>query len=355
MLPLESHKLLSAKLLQLLLLLYCTIGRSQDQNTYEVLTIAFYNTENLFDTRNDDFTFDDDRTPEGKDAWTEEKYHQKLNNIAKVISEIGIELSRNSPEIIGLCEIENYSVLEDLLNTTKLISKDYKIIHFDSPDRRGIDNALLYNPNIFIPIASKAIAVPIQNGDGKRRYTRDILVSTGTIQNEKFAFLVNHWPSRSGGEKASRNYRKSAALVNRKICDSLWAIDPSLKIINMGDFNDDPKNNNVKNILKTSENPNQFQFYNPMLKLYKKGIGSLAYRDNWNLFDQILVSGAMLNKDYKNFQYYKAEVFKKEYLITSKGQYKGYPFRSYGYNGYLGGYSDHFPVYLYLIKTKNPR
>ena len=343
------------KFLPVFFLLYFSISTAQNTETYEVLTIAFYNTENLFDTKNDDFTFDDDRTPKGKDAWTEEKYHKKLDNIGKVISEIGIELSGHSPEVIGLCEIENYSVLEDLLNTKKLVNKDYKIIHFDSPDRRGIDNALLYNPNVFTPANSKATPVFIQNREGKRIYTRDILVTTGNIQNEKFAFLVNHWPSRSGGEKASRNYRKSAALVNRKICDSLWAIDPSFKIINMGDFNDDPKNKNVKNQLKTSAKPNQFEFYNPMLKLYKNGIGSLAYRDNWNLFDQILVSGAMTTKNYEFFQYYKAGVFKKDYLITPKGQYKGYPFRSYGYNGYLGGYSDHFPVFLYLIKKKNPR
>ena len=343
------------KFLQLIFLFYCGIGFGQNEATYEVLTIAFYNTENLFDTENDDFTFDDDRTPDGKDAWTEEKYLQKLNNIGKVISEIGVDLSGNSPEIIGLSEIENYRVLEDLLNTEQLKDKNYEIIHFDSPDRRGIDNALIYNPKVFQPQTSKAIAVLIQNEEGKRIYTRDILVATGKIEDENFAFLVNHWPSRSGGEKASRNYRKSAAMVNRKICDSLWAIDPSLKIVNMGDFNDDPKNKNVKNVLKTSEKANQFQFYNPMLKLYKNGIGSLAYRDNWNLFDQILVSGAMMTKNYNHFQYYKAGIFKKDYLITSNGQYKGYPFRSYGYNGYLGGYSDHFPVYLYLIKKKNPR
>ncbi|ADF50560.1 MAG: endonuclease [Zunongwangia sp.] len=346
---------MTTKLLPVLFLLYCGIGFSQDQDTYDVLTIAFYNTENLFDTQNDDFTFDDDRTPEGKDAWTKEKYELKLNHIGQVVSEIGTELSGHSPEIIGLCEVENIRVLEDLLNTEKLQNKNYKIIHFDSPDRRGIDNALLYNTKVFTPTQSRNIEVLIRNEEGKRIYTRDILVATGRIQNENFAFLVNHWPSRSGGEKASRNYRKSAALVNRKICDSLWAIDPSLKIINMGDFNDDPKNKNVKNVLKTSESPNQFQFYNPMLKLYKKGVGSLAYRDNWNLFDQILISGAMMTKNYEHFQYYKAGVFKKDYLVTSTGQYKGYPFRSYGYNGYLGGYSDHFPVYLYLIKKKNPR
>ncbi|WBL25532.1 endonuclease/exonuclease/phosphatase family protein [Zunongwangia sp. HGR-M22] len=327
---------------------------AQDQAAYEVLTVAFYNTENLFDTENDNFTFDDDRTPEGKDVWTKTKYQLKLNNIGRVLSEIGTELSGSSPEIIGLCEIENYGVLEDLLNTEELQNRNYKVIHFDSPDRRGIDNALLYNKDVFTPKTSKAIAVFIQNNEGKRIYTRDILVTTGSIEAENFAFLVNHWPSRSGGEKASRNYRKSAALTNRRICDSLWAIDPSFKIANMGDFNDDPKNENVKDLLKTSEKANQFQFYNPMLKMYKRGLGSLAYRDNWNLFDQILVSGAMTTKNYEQFQYYRAGIFKKDYLITSSGQYKDYPFRSYGYNGYLGGFSDHFPVYLHLIKKKNP-
>ncbi|MDN3595761.1 endonuclease/exonuclease/phosphatase family protein [Zunongwangia endophytica] len=342
------------KLIHYIFLFFCGNLIAQDQATYEVLTIAFYNTENLFDTENDNFTFDDDRTPEGKDAWTEVKYQLKLNNIGRVLSEIGAEISSNSPEIIGLCEIENYTVLEDLLNTEPLRNKDYKIIHYDSPDRRGIDNALLYNTRVFKPNSSKPIQILIEK-NGKRIYTRDILVCTGKIEDENFAFLVNHWPSRSGGEKKSRNYRKVAAITNRKICDSLWAIDSAFKIINMGDFNDDPKNSNVRTILNNSAKPNLFEFYNPMLKLYKKGIGSLAFRDNWNLFDQILISGAMKSKDYEHFQYYKAGIFKKDYLVTSSGQYKGYPFRSYGYNGYLGGFSDHFPVYLHLIKKKNPR
>ncbi|WP_417884734.1 endonuclease/exonuclease/phosphatase family protein [Zunongwangia sp.] len=327
---------------------------AQQHHEYQVMTVAFYNVENLFDTEDDPFRFDDDRTPEGKDAWTRIRYQLKLNHISKVIAEIGNSLTRNSPEIIGLAEIENRKVLEDLLNTPILNSENYDIIHFDSPDRRGIDVALLYNKNIFIPKHTKAIPVELITPNSNRKYTRDILVCTGTIENENFAFIVNHWPSRSGGEKASRNYRESTALVNRRICDSIWATNASIKIVNMGDFNDDPKNKSVKKLLKTSENPNQFEFYNPMLNLYKNGMGSLAYRDHWNLFDQILVSGKLTDKNYLNFQFYQAGIFSKDYLITKNGKYKGYPFRTYGYNGYLGGYSDHFPVYLYLVKKKNP-
>ncbi|HSP12280.1 MAG TPA: hypothetical protein VLO29_07115 [Salegentibacter sp.] len=331
---------------------YCV---AQEKRKFNINTIAFYNVENLFDTENHPFTFDDDRTPEGKDVWTKDKYQDKLKNISKVIAEIGKDVTGTSPTIIGLCEVENRGVLEDLLNEDILKTSDYGIVHFDSPDRRGIDVALLYKKSIFKPTNSQSRRLMIYDfvDPEKRVYTRDQLVVSGLLDGEKMHFLVNHWPSRSGGEARSSYKREKAAALSQKIIDSLFQLDPYSKIISMGDFNDDPTNRSLKEVLDTKANPEKTEIrelYNPMEKMLKQGLGTLAYRDGWNLFDQIILTGGFLQKDYSKYQFYKAGIFNKNYLHTPDGQYKGYPFRSYGYGGYVGGYSDHFPVYIYLIK-----
>ncbi|MCF4100517.1 endonuclease/exonuclease/phosphatase family protein [Gillisia sp. M10.2A] len=331
------------------------IAYCQETRNYQINTVAFYNVENLFDTENDPVTFDDDRTPLGKDAWTEDKYEDKLKNIAKVLSEIGQDGSHNSPAIIGICEIENLKVLEDLTNQPSLIKYNYGIVHYDSPDMRGVDVALLYQKSHFKPLNSQSRRLLLyeKEAPSKRVYTRDQLVVTGLLDGEKVHFIVNHWPSRSGGEARSSYKREKAAELNRLIIDSLQQIDPYAKILNMGDFNDDPTNKSIKKVLKTSATKNKTQFkqlYNPMENMIKQGKGTLAYRDKWNLFDQILLTNPLINEKDKGFQFYKAGIFNKEYLITTSGQFRGYPKRSYGYAGYEGGYSDHFPVYVYLIK-----
>lgn len=328
---------------------------AQKKRNFNINTIAFYNVENLFDTENHPFTFDDDRTPEGKDVWTEDKYQDKLKNISMVLAEIGTDVTGTSPTIIGLCEVENQKVIEDLLNENALKASDYGIVHYDSPDRRGIDVALLYKKSIFKPTNSQSRRLMIYDfvDPEKRVYTRDQLVVSGLLDGEKMHFLVNHWPSRSGGEARSSYKREKAAELNQKIIDSLFQLDPYAKIISMGDFNDDPTNRSLKKVLETKDNPEKTEFrelYNPMEKMLKKGLGTLAYRDGWNLFDQIILTGGFLQEDYSKYQFYKAGIFNKNYLHTPDGQYKGYPFRSYGYGGYVGGYSDHFPVYIYLIK-----
>ncbi|WP_037318714.1 endonuclease/exonuclease/phosphatase family protein [Salegentibacter sp. Hel_I_6] len=328
---------------------------SQEKQDYKIISIAFYNVENLFDTENNPFTFDDDRTPEGDDVWTIEKYRDKLKKLARVISEIGRETTQQPPEIIGICEIENRQVLEDLINEPILQEYNYGIVHYDSPDRRGIDVALLYRKDIFRLENSVSHELVIYNSSepNKRVYTRDQLVVSGAIDGEKMHFIVNHWPSRSGGEAASSYKREKAANLNKTILDSIFKREPLARVISMGDFNDDPTNKSIKEILATKadqEGLSEHQLYNPMENMQKRGMGTLAYRDGWNLFDQIFISGALTKKDYTSFQFYKAGIFNKKYLITEKGQYKGYPFRSYGYSGYQGGYSDHFPVYIYLIK-----
>lgn len=329
---------------------------SQEKKEYRIFTIAFYNVENLFDTEDDPSTFDNDRTPEGKDRWTLEVYDKKLDNMAQAISRIGYEKTGSAPVLLGLCEIENREVLEDLVRRPPLLKEDYGIIHFDSPDQRGIDVALLYNKQLFTPDNAEARPLYIFDSENasRRVYTRDQLVITGSLDGEKIHLLVNHWPSRSGGAKKSNYRRLAAARLNRKITDSLLLLDPYAKIINMGDFNDDPRDKSIKEILKTTDNKDNValkQFYNPMETLHKKGLGTSAYRDGWNLFDQILLSRSFLEKDYSSLRLYNAGIFNDRFLITQTGQYRGYPFRSIGQTGFTGGYSDHYPVYVHLIKN----
>ena len=344
------------------------LAGAQEKKQYKIRTIAFYNLENLFDTENDTLIFDDDRTPEGKDNWTLERYNQKLDNLSKVLSEIGSDVTKTSPDIIGICEVENLKVVEDLVNHATLLEKDYGIVHYDSPDERGIDVALLYKKTVFLPTSFDSRRLLLINDDGERNYTRDQLIVGGLLDDEQYYFLVNHWPSRSGGEFRSRPNRMEAAKLSRRIIDSVQKLDASAKIVGMGDFNDDPDNDSFKKVLKTQaepaevqkdENPGtnnqreQLTLINPMEELYRKGIGSLAYRDKWNLFDQIYFTENLINPEHGSYQFWKAGVFKAPYLLTKKGQYKGYPFRTYAGGSYAGGYSDHFPVYLYLIKEVN--
>ncbi|OAD90386.1 endonuclease [Aequorivita soesokkakensis] len=337
-------------------LFWSTFLFSQTEKEYKINTIAFYNLENLFDYEDDPITFDDDRTPEGKDHWTQEIYEAKLANMAKVISEIGADVTGTSPAIIGVSEIENRRVLEDLLNQKPLVNKNYGIVHFDSPDRRGIDVALLYEKKVFTPTNSKAYELFLYDDDDKtkRIYTRDQLLVSGMFDGEKIHIIVNHWPSRSGGEALSRTKRLKAAQLNKHIMDSLFSENPYAKIITMGDLNDDPTSASVKEILKAKDEREDMELkelYNPMEAMFKNGLGTLAYRDAWNLFDQIILSTELTKKDYSSYRFYKAGIFNKSYLETPRGQYKGYPFRSF-VNGFTGGYSDHFPVYIYLIKEK---
>lgn len=327
------------------------------QTTYRVRTIAFYNVENLFDTKNDSLTFDDDRTPEGKDNWTIGRYEKKIANIAKVLSEIGSVITKTSPDIIGLCEIENKWVVEDLIHHKILNNKNYGIIHFDSPDERGIDVAFLYKKSAFIPDSFKSHRLLISDDEGFRDYSRDQLVVGGFLDNEKVIFIINHWPSRSGGEARSRPNRLAAAKLNTRIIDSIKKLHIDSKIISMGDFNDDPIDHSFKKVLKTKgkvKNLSEGDLFNPMEELFRKGIGSLAYRDKWNLFDQIFFTSNLINDKKDGYGFWTAAVFNPTYLLDPMGRYKGYPLRTYAGGSYIGGYSDHFPVYMYLIRESRP-
>lgn len=336
-----------------LLFLIPLFNHGQAGKEYKVRTIAFYNVENLFDTVNDSLIFDDGRTPDGTYQWTNERYKRKIQNIGKVLSEIGLETTGTAPDIIGLCEVENMQVVRDLINHPSLIEKDYGIIHNDSPDERGIDVALLFKKAAFLPTSFKSVRLLLFDEEGYRDYTRDQLVVSGMMDSEEIHFIVNHWPSRSGGELRSRPNRVKAARLNVRLMDSIRRSNANAKIISMGDLNDDPRNASLKKVLKAKGNKHQLDslsLFNPMEEMYKKGFGTLAYRDKWNLFDQFLLTPNLVNEEKEHFSFWKVGIFAPDYLKTREGKYKGYPFRTYVGATYQGGYADHFPVYMYLIK-----
>ena len=328
------------------------VGQTDSKKNFLVNTIAFYNVENLFDTINDPKTWDDDRTPKGKDKWTSIIYKKKLNNIAKVIADIGFDLTNQAPSIIGLCEIENRRVLEDLIKTESLIKEDYQIIHYDSPDERGIDVAMLFKQNRFKLSSSKTYPLYLKRKDGSRDYTRDHLLVSGFLDKDPIHFIINHWPSRSGGQMRSEPSRILAGKVNKKIIDSILQSNPKANIISMGDFNDNPSDKSIKPILNTTFKKSKIkegQLFNPMEELYRKGYGSYRYRGKWDMIDQFFLSKNLVDNENGLF-FLKASVFNKKYLINPSGKYEGYPFKSFAGGKFLNGYSDHFPIYLYLAK-----
>ncbi|OBQ57190.1 endonuclease/exonuclease/phosphatase family protein [Tamlana sp. s12] len=324
------------------------------QKKFKIHTIAFYNLENFFDTINDPNTLDDYSPIMELKTHRREAYKQKTKNMARVIADIGRDFTNNSPTLIGVCEIENERVLEDLVTEPYLKPKSYKFIHFDSPDARGIDVALLYQPEVFIPIQQSSHVLKIYDETtGKRVFTRNQLLVSGKLENEWIHVIVNHWPSRRGGEAKSNYKRVAAAKLNKRIIDSLQMTDPYAKIIIMGDLNDNPNNHSVKKTLKAKTDRNQVGLkgiYNPFAKFYKEGFGTTAYRDAWSLFDQIMITKPLIDKNNNGFMFYKAGIYNKNEVIQQTGSYKGYPLRSWGYSGFTNGFSDHFPVYLYLIK-----
>lgn len=335
-------------------LLFSIAAYTQTEKQYKVVCVGFYNIENLFDTINQPDVRDEEFTPEGRNRWDSQRYHEKLVNLSKVISQIGTEMTPDGAAVLGLCEVENRSVLEDLAKEPEIEDRNYQIVHFDGPDRRGVDNALFYNPKYFTETNSRTHRLLIEGRDDF--FTRDQLVVSGLLDGEMIHFVVNHWPSRYGGQKRSEPLRIAAAGLTRSIVDSLLAIDPQAKIIVMGDLNDDPVDKSVKKVLNTAANPDRLtekELYNPTEKLFKQGIGTLAYRDSWNLFDQMILSPALVGDDHSSFKFFRVNVFNQPWMLQKEGTFKGYPLRSFGGGTYLGGYSDHFPVYLYLIKELN--
>ncbi len=325
------------------------------QKEYKVATIGFWNFENLFDTIDTPNKRDSEFTPKGRNLWTGALYKEKLDHLAQVVSEVAVDVTPDGNAILGVAEIENRDVLEDFVRHPLIKNRNYQIVHYESPDRRGIDVALLYQPKYFKVTESKALPLMIYKDNGERIYTRDVLFVSGYFDGEPLHIFVNHWPSRSGGEKASMPFRCAGADLVKSVVDSLVAADPNAKIVIMGDLNDDPVSASVKKHLMAEGNKGKVsegELYNPMLDYYRKGYGTLAYRDAWNLFDQVIVSYGLINGDNSGYQFYKTSIFNKDYMLQKSGQFQGYPFRTFGGGNYLGGYSDHFPVYLTIIKER---
>lgn len=313
--------------------------------------IMFYNTENLFDTIDDPEKNDDEFLPKSGRYWTGKRYKKKINSLYKVIVGVG---GWEPPEMIGLCEVENRAVLEDLVRKTPLSKFDYEIVHVESPDERGIDNALLFRKEKISILSSRAITI---NYRGQNSYdkTRDILYVKCVVQeNDTLHVFVNHWPSRWEGLSVTEPKRMFVAGILRSkidsICDS--ASDPN--IIIMGDFNDEAENKSLKNILKANINTKGIkkdQLYNMPIDLKgSKNKGTLKYKSHWNLFDRFIVSGTLLSD--KNSIYSgsgKMNIYSPDFLLVEDEKYLGYkPFRTYYGYKYKGGFSDHLPIYLDL-------
>lgn len=346
------------------------------QKKYALYGVAFYNLENLFDTLHDAGKNDYEYLPDGTMKWGKMKYEAKLHNLAQVISQLCTDKIPAGPAVIGVAEVENENALRDLLAQPSLAAKGYQYVDYPSYDRRGIECALIYNPRFFqlessmmVPFyysTSGQIDDPLlgfttdsqgrvtacQEMKGDTTYiTRGFLVAQGKLAGENAAFIVNHWPSRAAGDET----RQRAAWQVRQLCNALQAQTPGLKIIVMGDMNDDPANKSMtvqlgcKSDIKDVEG--EADFYNPWYHtLYKIGQGTLLYDGKWNLFDQIVLSGGYTGNDRTTLKYYKHEIFMRDWLFQQEGRYKGNPLRTHAGGVWLNGYSDHLPTQVYLIK-----
>lgn len=331
----------------------CAFNINAQNNNYKLAAIGFYNLENLFDNYDDPTINDEEFLPDGKNAWTIERYEEKIANMAYAISQIASDQVAPGLSILGVAEIENKKVLQDLANHPLLKNRNYQIVHYDSPDRRGVDVALFYNPSHFKVNESRPIELILYGENGKREYTRDILFVGGEFDGEELFVLVNHWPSRRGGESKSAYKRNKAAAICRSISDSLYAIKPHAKVIIMGDLNDDPTSPSLIGYLRAKGKKADVEpggLYNPFYDFYRRGFGSNAYQDSWSLFDQIIISQNFLDEKQDGYRFFKANIFNRQFLIQQTGKYKGYPFRTFSFDNYQGGYSDHFPTYILVAK-----
>ncbi len=364
------------RLTLLLLLLPFAAAFAQDgAKRYALYGVAFYNQENLFDTVHDYGKNDYEYLPGGTMKWGTMKYEAKLKNMASVLSELCTDRLPAGAAVIGLSEVENRRVLEDLLRQPALAARGYRIVHYEGPDRRGIDCAFLYNPKFFqlessmlVPYYYKTPSQPdvdlgfYTDADGKVRaytemrgdttyMTRGFLVMEGLLAGEKVFFIVNHWPSRAAGSES----RERAGYQVRALKDALLRQDPGAKVIIMGDLNDDPNNKSLTDALGCKHRLRDVRsagdLYNPWWDtLYKAGQGTLLYDGKWNLFDQIVFTGNLLGDDRTTLKFYRNEVFVRDYLFQQEGRYKGSPRRTHAGGVWLNGYSDHLPTYIYLIK-----
>ena len=327
------------------------------QKKYSVYGVGFYNQENLFDTCHDEGKRDYDFLPTGSYKWNAMKYNHKLNNMSRALADMGTDVLPNiGCAIIGLAEVENSKALDDLIAQPALSARNYQYVHIEGPDRRGIDCALLYNPSLFSVKNTRLVPYVQKLKKDSAFYTRGFLTVSGTLADENVAVIVCHLPSRF----SESFYRELGAEQVKAIKDSLLNDDPNCKVFVMGDMNDDPIDKSIAGILKGKANikdVNEGDMYNPWYNiLVKEGVGTLLYQGSWNLFDQILVTPNLLNKDdkkdFSSLKFWKNQIFKRDYLFQTEGKYKGSPKRTTAGGVWLNGYSDHLPVVVYLVKEQ---
>ena len=322
-----------------------------------VYGVGFYNLENLFDTTHDPGKSDYEFLPDGTNKWTEHKYNSKLKNMARVLSEMGTDvLPEEGCAVIGVSEVENAHCLRDLCSQPALKKRNFRYVHIEGPDRRGIDCALLYNPKLYKVRNVKLVPYVYELETDKEKTTRGFLTVSGTLAGEHVTVVVCHWPSRG----SDSSYREAAGRQVRAVKDSLLRDDPNVKVIIMGDLNDDPTNKSMTVGLGCKaeiEDVGPQDMYNPWYNvLVKQRTGTLLYEGKWNLFDQIVMTPNLLSKggqaDQATLKFSKNEVFRRDYLFQQEGKYKGNLLRTHAGGSWLNGYSDHLPTIIYLVKGK---
>jgi exonuclease III len=354
------------------------LTKAQSTKYNHSIIVGFYNFENYYDTTNQINVADEEFLPNSSKGYNSIRYNNKSAHLALVIAGIGKINNAKGISLLGIAEIENKMVLKKLAEDPMIKKYNYQFIHFDSKDTRGIDVALMYQPAHFKPYQYRSYS--LTDATHFTTYaTRDILYVQGELDKTWVHILVNHWPSRRGGENASAEKRIWAATVCKRIMDSIESRDPKAKIIVMGDFNDNPNNKSLKHL----------KMYNPFLKLFNRGMGSMAYRDSWSLFDQILLNTnwsmeqekqggrskkapdtshlqpavAKLNNQYPinrqprsdarfDLIYCKSIIYRSAALTQQDGKYQGYPKRTWNGDQFNGGYSDHYPAVI-IFKAKN--
>lgn len=335
--------------------------------------MGFYNLENLFDTYDDPVKNDAEFLPEGKNKWTEAKYQKKLKNMAKVIRSMA-EDNGGYHTILGVSEIENRLVLEDLVAEPQIADANFQIIHFDGPDRRGVDVALLYRPDQFKVLETESIPYDfnspsidfVMSKEGQEYFkTRDILMVHGLLDGEHFAIYVAHLPSRSGDKKGSNQLRDRGGEIMYLHSQEMEKKYPGIKIVCMGDMNDNPTDPSMAEYLHGKENLEDVKpgdFFSPFTSMLKAGYGSLAYRGVWSIYDLELVNYNLAHaqkgtlrilptiKGKKKTPDMYGVVYHKPWMTNQEGQYKGYPFRTFSNGSFIGGYSDHYPTFIIIGK-----
>ena len=345
--------------LLLLLVIAPATALAQGKKSY---VIGFYNLENLFDTYHDEGKNDYEYLPDGANEWTEFKYEKKLANMAKVIRAMKDE-NKAYHAVLGVSEVENRHVLEDLVIQPAIADANYQIIHYDGPDRRGVDTGLLYRPELFTVLESRAIPFTFEGSvinfymtdEEKDAFrTRDILMVRGLLGGEMFAFLVAHLPSRLGDK--SNDLRSRGGEIMYQESQRLMKEYPGIKIVAMGDMNDNPTDDSMAVYMHGREKVEDVgpeDFFSPFVSMLKAGYSSLYYRGENNIYDIIVVNEALLNAPKGTLKIqpivkkkYYARIFNPPFMVQQEGQYAGQPLRTFSNGAFVGGYSDHFPTYI---------